>query len=247
MFWEGKANMSSYTNMYSDFPSRCQQVWERIERTGQNGDRDLSVTAMLMAAAAGFATPWEHLRHNSTNAEKAWQGHPAFKDVSPNAYDRTLRQLSKQLSEPLLTSPFFQGEEDFCWTLGHCDKLKDVHDVILSGARSQVCLDTRDARFLLKVLRNALAHNNICAFGNGHGDIDRLSFFSEDVDYVENKKKVVGWHVASTTVEGFRSFLKQWFELIRQPALRLVLSESLESQDEMEIALNNNRNSLLTA
>jgi hypothetical protein len=224
--------MSCYVNIYSDFPSRCQQVWERIERSSQKGDRDLSVTAMLMAATAGFATPWEHLRSDNTKAEKrAWQGHPAFKDVSQEAYDRTLRRLSKQFSEPLLTSPFFQDEKSFCWKLGYCKELKQVRDVgeYGEGERNSKLKTVRE---FLVVLRNAFAHNNICAFGSDR-EIDRLSFFAEDAPRVNGQKKLIGWHVATTTVGGFNGFLKQWFDQIREPQLRLVLAESLELQDEM--------------
>lgn len=228
--------MSCYVNIYSDFPSRCQRVWERIERSDQKGDRDLSVTAMLMAAAAGFATPWEHLRFNNTKAETMWQKHPAFENVSQEAYDRTLKRLSRQLSEPLLTSPLFQNEEGFCWKLGYCKELEQVRNVGEYGEGDQVLLEQYKVRFLLTVLRNALAHNNICAFGNGDQEIDRLSFFSEDAPRVKGEKKLVGWHVATTTIGGFNRFLKQWFDLIKEPQLRLVLSESLELQDEMAIA-----------
>lgn len=228
--------MSCYVDIYKDFPLRCQEVWERIEHSGQTSDRDLSVTAMLMAAAAGFATPWEHLRQADMKAEKAWQDHPAFKNVSQEAYDRTLKRLSKQFSESLLTSPFFQGEGNFCWKLGYCKELKQVRDVGEYGDGVQVSLEQCNVRFLLKVLRNALAHNNICAFGNENREIDRLSFFSEDVEYIHHTKVVNGWNVATTTVGGFNSFLKKWFDLIKEPRLRLVLSESLEFQNERAIA-----------
>ncbi|MGY8651881.1 MAG: hypothetical protein ACKVKM_13900, partial [Verrucomicrobiia bacterium] len=99
--------MSCYVDIYSDFPSRCQQIWERIERSAKKETRDLSVTAMLVAAAAGFATPWEHLRDKDAKQNPPWKDHPAFKDVTQEKYDKTLKRFSSKISESLVESLFF--------------------------------------------------------------------------------------------------------------------------------------------
>lgn len=221
--------MSSYVNIYSDFPTRCQEVWERLERSPKNSERDLSVTAMLMAAAAGFATPFEHLRNGSRSDKEPIKDHPAFQRADEGLYKSTKDRVNKVLSEPLVKSSLFTQSGVFPWKLGKCEELKQVRDVAEYGHGTTVnpSVNGLNAEFLLSVLRNALAHNSICAFGSLR-EIERLSFFSEKLN--KERTQRVGWNVATVNVDDFSAFLKEWFKLIKEPHLRLVLSDSLDER-----------------
>lgn len=222
--------MSCYVDIYKDFPLRCQEVWKRIESSSKKeGERDLSVTVMLMAAAAGFATSWEHVKDGSKQAIQNTLRHPAYKGISEMDYRKSLSLLSGRFNEVLTTSALFLVEDKFAWKLGHADELDQVRDVGECGNGLPISPAEKNVRFMLKILRNALAHNNICAFGRGSDEIERLSFFSED----KNDKNVrQGWHVATTTVTGFRDFLEKWFDLINDRKLRLVMPVALQEARE---------------
>lgn len=225
--------MSCYVDIYKDFPLRCQEVWKRIESSSKKeGERDLSVTAMLMAAAAGFATPWEHVKDGSEQAIQNTLRHPAHKGISEMAYRTSLSLLSGRFNEVLTTSALFLVEDKFAWKLGHADELDQVRDVGECGNGPKILPEDKNVRFMLKILRNSLAHNNICAFGRGSDEIERLSFFSEDIKYENNNKVRQGWHLATTTVTGFRGFLEEWFNLINKRELRLVMPAALQEDRE---------------
>ncbi len=226
--------MSCYLDIYKDLPSRCLKLWDQIEQIPGSNKDDLSVTTMLVIAAAGFAMPWEHLKHNSPNAEKAlWKSHPSFKSVSERDYGEALKKLNTEFSKSLGNSDLVSKKGETFWRMATCLDLKEVRDV--GEYNEGVMLEPEECkiRLLLKCLRNALAHNNVCAFGGAGGEIDRLSFFSEKVSYDENRVKTLeGWYVATTTVEGFRHFLKGWFSLVSSPSLRLVTSEAISPEPE---------------
>lgn len=189
--------MSTYQNIYVDYPARCLRVWKQIKLAATSSEEDLSVTAMLMTATSGFAMPWEH--YKGGNSKEALR-HPAFKGVKEAEYERALKLVTKQFSDPLGQSGLFCVEGQFAWKLGYADELSKVRDVGEYGDGIAVSERGKKTRFLLKVLRNALAHNNICAFGAAH-NIEKLSFFSEDID--QKSKTRLGWDVATTTVVGF--------------------------------------------
>ena len=98
--------MSCYQDIYSDFPSRCRELWCRIEQSENTHQEDLSVTTLLVIAAAGFAMPWDHLKNNNASTEDnaCWKRHPAFKDVSQVKYDAALRKLSTEFTKNLMSA-----------------------------------------------------------------------------------------------------------------------------------------------
>ena len=227
--------MSCYKDVYKDFPSRCLRLWDRIDQMSAKDSEDLSVTTMLVIAAAGFAMPWEHLKQDGPKADGArWKSHPAFKSVSESDYAQALKTLKNEFSKPLVKSELSHSSGTQYWRMATCLELGRVREVGEYDEGEEFDLNETPVRELLKCLRNALAHNNVCAFGNGK--IERLSFFSERVEYPNNKKTVVGWNVATTSIEGFRHFLRGWFDLIETPHLRLVLSEAMLSEPEREAA-----------
>ena len=90
--------MSMYVDIYQDFPIRCERVWELVRNASATGDADLSVTAMLMAAAAGFATPFENLKRVEDGSSAGWNSHPSFKQVTQREYLITLKRLDGAMS-----------------------------------------------------------------------------------------------------------------------------------------------------
>lgn len=228
--------MSCYVDIYKDLPSRCLKLWDRIDQISNKDSEDLSVTTMLVIAAAGFAMPWEHLKQSGSEADARWRSHPAFKNVTENDYDQALKKLNREISKPLVKSELSHFSETQYWHIATCKELGQVREVGEYGEGDMRDLKKTTIRDLLKCLRNALAHNNVSAFGNSSGEIERLSFFSERVEYPNNVKTVVGWNVATTTIEGFKHFLRGLFDLINTPRLRLVLSEAILSEPEREAA-----------
>jgi len=121
-------------------------------------------------------------------------------------------------------------DKNNAWRISECTELKEVRDVAEYGDGRPLDNGKITVNRLLKCMRNALAHNNICAFGNNHGQIDRLSFFSEIIEYSNRERKVIGYEVATISTEGFRYFLKEWFKLIETPHLQLVAPFAIDEE-----------------
>lgn|GEM_PF-2608235 len=227
---ENLLTMSLYQNIYKDLPNRCMRLWTQIEQSQNPEQEDLTVTTMLVIASAGLAMPWEHLKHESPNKESTWRDHPAFKGVSPKIYDSAMETLRKNFSQKLTQSPLIYQDKNNAWRISECTELKEVRDVAEYGDGRPLDNGKITVNRLLKCMRNALAHNNICAFGNNHGQIDRLSFFSEIIEYSNRERKVIGYEVATISTEGFRYFLKEWFKLIETPHLQLVAPFAIDEE-----------------
>jgi hypothetical protein len=206
------------------------RLWTQIEQSQNPEQEDLTVTTMLVIASAGLAMPWEHLKHESTKNFSSWSDHPSFLGVTQKIYDSSLETLRKKFSQKLLDSPLINQEKKHEWLISECPNLKKVRDVAEYGEGCRLDNGQVTLKRLLKCLRNALAHNNICAFGGANGSIDRLSFFSEINEYPNGIKKFIGFEVATISTEGFRYFLKEWFKLIESPHLQLVSSRAIDEE-----------------
>ena len=191
---------------------------------------------MLMAAAAGFATPFENLKDLGAGLKPEWNSHPSFTRVKQKEYLRALKRFDGIFHARISDSPLFGIDAAKAWRFARCLKLVEVRDVAERGTGTTVS-DNEKVRFAIKLLRNALAHNNIFAFGSDASHISDLAFFSEHVEGHEKSRVVSGWNVAVTSVAGFESFLNQWFATIKDgAALRLVLSNALERPGEVRAA-----------
>jgi len=224
------AAMSLYQNIYKDLPSRCMRLWAQIEHAPKTEQEDLTVTTMLVIASAGLAMPWEHLKYESSNKESTWRDHPAFKGVNPKMYELAMETLRKKFSQKITESPLIDQDIINAWRISECTELKEVRDVAEYGDGRRLDNGKITVNRLLKCMRNALAHNNICAFGNNQGQIDRVSFFSEINRYPQGKKEFIGYEVASVSIGGFRHFLKEWFKLIETPHLQLVAPLAIDEE-----------------
>ncbi|MEW6677589.1 MAG: hypothetical protein AB1421_06685 [Pseudomonadota bacterium] len=231
--------MGIYANPYTDFPARVEELWKRLEQANNATERDLSVTAMLMVAMAGFASPWEFLKHDNTGAFENREAHPAFDGISQEQYKFALSRVKAEINLPFAQSRLFGTSAIDPWRFGHVGALSEVrrHAEDLWGPQprkndNNIIRLPGKARDVLKVLRNALAHGNVCAFMGKSNSIELLVFFSEDREILGSKPIVVGWDVATTKVEAFHHFLTAWFALIREPGAMQAVSAVLEDDDE---------------
>lgn len=230
--------MSCFIDIYRDFPLRCARLWDRLNQSAGPESEDLSVTTMLMVAAAGFATPYEQLKIQEGQAGDGMV-HPAFDIAHKGDYRKTLRTINKAFDAEVRASRLFMNLDFRNWRLGYCTQFDRIRDEAEYGTAASGHFESQKSRQVVKILRNALAHNNICAFARAApGQISHLGFFSEDVVYVENQKKSQGWHVLTTATDSFAGFLNNWFALLeadeigRKPHLRLVLSKAFNPEDE---------------
>jgi len=222
--------MSLYVDIYNDFPLRCARVWEAFR--GQAQTQGMDVTLMLMAAAAGFATPWEHLKVQLGHAAEQ-SDHPAFHQHDERAYESSLKAVGLALGQPALTGSLFAGAHAEAWLYGRVSSIGRIKDLVEAGGAGRVPISTLKSRDLARVLRNALAHNNIYAFaGPGRDEIAALTFFAEAID--RRTKEISHYDVLSVTVAELQVFLDNWFRLLKTSVrlkgapLKLVIAEALE-------------------
>lgn len=232
--------MSCYDDIYNDFPLRCATVWESFNAAAKA--EELDVTFMLMCAAGGFATPWEHLKIMPGQGKDS-VGHPAFFSYDEDKYKRSLTVLSNALKTDLEASPLFrQVQFERCF-YGAVETIAEIRDSAEFQRLPKLAMVEVPARRVVKMLRNAIAHNNLYAFDREkQGVISDLTFFSEvQQDRKDRTKIVSGYEVLVMHVDDFRAFLTAWFALLRMANrsgkhLKLVVSNALKTDDERSTA-----------
>ena len=234
--------MSCYEDIYNDFPLRCARLWEGMRDSPLA--KELDVTFMLMAAAGGFATPWEQLKFPPGEAAARSGGHPAFHQYDQKAYEKSVTVVSKELALRLPHSDLFRSAKLNEWSYGFVESIGPILEAVEMRTLPTAKMDEVTVREIVKILRNSIAHNNIYAFSrkrsNGSGPdqrISELAFFCEQVKYCDKKKIVVGFDVVAMPVADFHGFLDAWFALLKraQPRgkqLRLVVSDALAEPHE---------------
>ncbi len=216
--------MSNYQDIYRDLPSRVFKVWERAKAHTDNETEDLSVTVMLMAAAAGLAMPLEDI--NIPAYRNSRPDHPGFDAVDQVSYQTTLQKFKDIFSQTLQSSSVLKEAK-----LARCAELKDVRKVGEYGEGTPINLADQNVSFAFSILRNALAHNNIVAFGTDVQKIEKLTFFSEHREGSGCKRKRVGWNVLTLSIESFEKFLTFWFSLVSASGSYTAAVEALATQD----------------
>lgn len=216
--------MTAYRDLYQDLPSRVNRIWAHLkdqkfaktetQKTtdqGQAADDDLSVASMLMAAAAGLAMPFESLKELGAGGKKGWNEHPAFQDVNQTQYIKSLRRCNSFLTKPVSDCQGLQSCE-----LMICTDLKDIKQTAQHFDQAHACLNKEktSTRQALKILRNALAHNNIVDLPGQDRQIEKLVFFSKN-NWCSSCDRMEGWHVLVISVTAFRDFLDAWFEMLK--------------------------------
>jgi len=234
--------MSLYLDIYNDFPLRCAEVWRSTRAVAQSDGRE--VTLMLMAATAGLATPWEHLNIQPGQAKDNCD-HPAFNGFRDLAYKRALKIVEKALSSIVSESRLFVGVDYGRWRYGHAAKLGLIRNMVEQGVLPTLPLTALKAKEVVNLLRNALSHNSLYAFGGPPGsEISHLTFFQEHAHRENGVKVVNGYDVLSLPVGDLEAFLENWFAMLEEVAransetnrpraatLKLVISQALEGDD----------------
>jgi hypothetical protein len=240
--------MSSYVDIYNDYPLRCAKLWEDFNASAE--DKNLEVSFMLMCATGGFVTPYEHLRIQPGQS-KELRDHPAYHNFDEVNFKRSARTMEEALSPEAFSSPLFQNIRlDNCF-YGRCEGIEFIRDMAESRTPNNYSIRTQKTLNLMRVLRNSLAHNNIYAFArNSSNEISELTFFSEFFDrkqskceqcsrkFDEPKRKPYTYEILSMPVQEFHAFLNSWFALLRRASLKgnqikSLISKALEVEDEL--------------
>lgn len=202
--------MTIYQDIYRDLPARVNRVWLKTMTPTAEDMEDLSVTAMLMAATTGLAMPFENLKEEGAANGNKWRNHPAFKNVEPTVYkaavDKCTAFFEKKLSD-------CKGLKQA--TLMYCQKLSDIRETATQGhGDAALDLSRHNVRFAIRILRNALAHNNVFDLPCRGGDqIATLTFFSKS-GWGADASSSIGWFVLVIEVAQFKEFLHEWFDLL---------------------------------
>ena len=202
--------MTNFVDIYQDLPSRVSEVLERLRNPGQQkSERDLSVTAMLMAAATGLAMPWEHLKKGSNNSGE----HPSFNGVDQAHYKSVRTHCEEFLKQKISAVDCLKNNISFM----HCQKMSHISDAIEYGNKNETIFNLEEHTLdcFVYILRNALAHNNIVAFGESKEKITKLGFFSESKGKPNCECKKIGKYlVVGITTRALQDFLDTWFEML---------------------------------
>lgn len=201
--------MTAYHDIYSDLPIRVYEVWQRTKAQQTQGEKDLSVTAMLMAAAAGLAMPFENLKNEGFGKSKKWNDHPMFRGVKQGDYQNALKNCNDYFKQSINRCDGLKSA-----VLMQCQDLKSIRDAAKEG-RGDASMDIAkyDIRFAIKILRNALAHNNILPMPDV-GEIEKIAFFSAS-NWCSDRGQGDGWNVLILSVQSFEIFLNKWFALLK--------------------------------
>jgi hypothetical protein len=201
-------------------PSRVFEVWRRTKKnqeesrkkeTQNKESNDLSVTAMLMAAATGFAMPWESLKNVGSGNRNDWNAHPSFANGNQAHYQSILKSCDKFLSQKISDTASLQSV-----SFRHCSDQSDICEVAEYGEKGkELELNKHTVRCAVRVLRNALAHNNIVAFGSTPDQIDKLGFFSENRVGSGCVSTIDGYLVVTFATSAFQDFLDAWFLILK--------------------------------
>ena len=229
--------MSFYADIYNDFPLRCGRLWAEMRESPVA--KELDVTFMLMAASAGFATAWEQLKIQPGQADCHSGRHPAFLGYKPDLYRRSLEIVNEELSKTLDHSSLFEKANFAHWFKGQVAGIGDIRETVEMRSMPTDNCSASKVRDVIKVLRNAIAHNNLHAFARNHMGLSPDNKISEITFFSEAKKgtTVVGYDFISMPVADFKNFLDSWFALLKRSHskgqhLHLVLADAISENNE---------------
>ena len=226
--------MSMYIDIYNDLPIRCWKLWKLAKDSAKKNDRE--VTLMIMVATTGLANPWEHLKVPVNKGHPSFQefeekDHPAIKGIQKPEYLKALEIVKNAMTPNLAFSRLFSGASIGKWHFCEVEKMKEIRDAVEYN-RLPNQIEKLNTQTVIRVLRNALAHNNLYVFGGISQEIGNLVFFSEQREK-ERPGEVIGYDVLSIPVIEFELFLENWFAMLEEAApksaaasgLRLVQSQ----------------------
>lgn len=154
--------------------------------------------------------PWESLKDVGVGNREDWNTHPSFASGDKAHYQAVLKSCGDFLSQKISNITSLRSV-----SFRHCADQSDVCEVAESGNKGKALeLDKHTVRCVVRVLRNALAHNNIVAFGSSPDQIERLGFFSENRVGSGCVSTVDGYFAVTFTVSGLQDFLDAWFGML---------------------------------
>lgn len=193
--------MTAYENFVSDFPMRCLEVLKIAEKQARLEQRE--VTLILMVASAGLVIPYERLSDK--------KDHPTG---DPKKYEKAAEKLDSLLKQKFLSSSLSKGTGK--WKAGRLKSIAgdpDSWDELDPGKNLS---SDRKVRSVIDTIRNALAHGNIFTYQN---PIERIIFVSK------KKKKENRFSFVSVSPEDFSSFIKSWFEFLKEANIPFEVSD----------------------
>lgn len=207
--------MSNYKDFYIDYPIRCGELWRGLRDKAIKSRLD--VTFMLMVASAGLAASWEHLKRGGKRVNDA-EDHPSLAHqkeniVQSDAYKHFIRRLGRVLnSTDMADNPLLAGIDVDDWLSHRVKGIEDVRPFVDQRVSFGQDIQLRNTREIIKVLRNALAHNNILTSGQGGSSIREIIFFSEH----RKDGETLGYDIIGMPHTDFSAFLDSWFKLLKE-------------------------------
>lgn len=193
--------MTAYRNITNDFPRRCMDVLDalRPELHEMRG-----VTALLMVAMSGFVVPFERLRISSEGQGHPFGDHLRFPDAA--------EALSELMQQKFVGSRLCQSSiHTWCLVKKYPKPAKDLDEWIpVAGLKP---ISANSVSFVLKLLRNALAHGNI---HTKNDPISDLVFVQEHYSGQDDERtKPSTYDVLTVSVADFERFVRAWVQFTR--------------------------------
>ena len=189
--------MGAFTNYVQDFPNRCNEVLEAFSYRAQEIKRE--VTLLLAVATPCLILPYERLHkkfHPSRDQEK-------FAVAKSTLDDKVLKKCG----------------ESCLWSTPDAWRFKKLNLTELRGDPWQwgLNVDTesivdKKAKFVLSILRNALAHGSIWTMGD---PIDTLVFVSL-VEWEDNPECKGPFNTIQCSPKELGQFLKNWVNFLNE-------------------------------
>jgi hypothetical protein len=158
----------------------------------------------LLVASALFTIPFERLKSKHPLAEQRGD---------------LIKRMGRK---PFLEADFWSGRQPNDWRFSRImsgvndsREWKDEQAIHPMNPYALNSIDKRKADLVLRVIRNALAHGNVVylnenGFEEGGDPIKYLAFLSRYEETEEDREKLETYRVATTTEEGFVTFVKCW-------------------------------------
>ena len=158
---------------------------------------DLEVTLLLAIAGSGLLIPYARLTESN---------HPS-KDSS--RFESAKDSINAVLQSKFVGSPLRPKSDPGSWKAG---SLNDITDSPDSWDWSSIKPISKDKTVspLLKILRNALAHENIFTLGSTR--IESIVFVSMQV----HNEPTAGYNCVSVSPDDFKEFISLWLKLLAE-------------------------------
>jgi hypothetical protein len=193
--------MSSYKSLVSDFPARCLDILRYFGPGAQNLQRE--VTLMLCIAASGINVPYERLQSPKENSP--FSGHPA-RDWQK--FEKAKQDFDDLMKKVFVGSPLCPPENRSLWFWG-----APITDVSTDPSRWPELANSKElgkkgVKWVVKHVRNALAHGNIYTLGSPQ-KIENIVLLSKP--YLESKEH----DFLIVRPEAFQDFLEGWLSFLK--------------------------------